>query len=169
MDSTTVSDRQGPKNNEAAPPTRDHPRQDQTRQVAADNAVRQQERRAINNREAARRRAHSAMRESIVQDRALERQNMEAGVEKMVRSVVRQESGQDVQRQPQETAQQKDARAQARYVRDKLNSAYRTDAAESHRDESQRPPPSQHQQQRAVENYQESNRNSIDRTVELVI
>jgi len=168
MDSSTVADRQKSRNNTTAPPTRNRSGQDRARQVATDEAVRQ-ERRAASNREAVRRQAQSAMRESIEQDRALERQNMQAGVEKMVRSVVRKESGQDVQRQSQETAQQHGQEAQAEYVREKLNSAYRSDAAESPRDESPPPSPSQHQQQRAIEDYQQSTRNSIDRTVELVI
>lgn len=168
MDSSTAADRQRPRNGTTAPSTRNSD-QDQPRQVAVQDAARQQ-RRAASNREAARRQAQSAMRDSIERDRAMQRQNEQAGVEKMVRSVVRKKSGQAVPRRSQKTVQQKDhdAQIQAQYVRDKLNSAYSSSATESPQDESLRSSPSQHQQQRAIDDYQQSSRNSIDRTVELV-
>lgn len=168
MDSSTVSDRQGSKNRSTAPSSRNRSSQDHTRQVTTNDAALQQ-RRADKNHEALRRQTQSAFRESIEQDRALQRQNEQAGVEKMVRSVVRKESSQTAEHRTQETPRQADSDAQAQYVREKLNSAYSSTASEPAHEESQQPDPSQRQQQRAIDDYQQSNRNSIDRTVELVI
>lgn len=100
----------------------------------------------------------------------MQRQNEQAGVEKMVRSVVRKTSRQADPRHSQKTAPQKDhdVQVQAQYVRDKLNSAYSGSTTESPQDESLRSSPSPHQQQRAIDDYQQSSRNSIDRTVKVV-
>ena len=169
MDPSTVADRKGAEARSSTQSQRQRqPNQDYDRQAVVDSAVRQQ-RRAANNRDAARRQAESALRDSIERDRLQERQNMQAGVEKMVRSVVRKESTQAEQRPSQDASQQQDSDAQAQYVRDRLNSAYSSSETESVRNESSQPSPSQRQQQRAIDDYQQSIRNSIDHTVELVI
>jgi len=168
MDTSSVANQQGNNNPAPAPSTRNRAEQDYARQRAADDAVRQ-ERRAANNRDVARRLASSALRESIERERMRERQNMEAGVEKMVRSVVRKASAQTEPHQSREDIHQSEQSAQADYVRDKLNSTYNQSNNESIRDDVLRPSPSEIQQQRARENYQESNRNPVDRTVELVV
>lgn len=165
MESSPVSNKQ-----EVAPSrpsTRARSSQDYARRVATDDAVRQQER-AQNNRDATRRLAQSAFRESLEEERVRLQQNMQAGVEKMVRSVVRKESSLNTGRAEAE-AHQNDADTRSDVVREKLNSAYGSDNSESPRDEELRPTPSQRQQQRAIENYQQATRNSIDRTVELVV
>ncbi len=168
MDPSTVSGRDRNKDIASPPPTRNPSRQARARQAEVDNAV-QQERRVANNREAMRRQASAAFRESVERDRAVERQNMQAGVEKMVRSVVRKESAQTEQSRAQDNSHQNELHEQDQYVREKLKSTYSSTASESPRDESQQPSPSQRQQQRAIDDYQQSTRNSIDRAVELVI
>jgi len=168
MDLSAVTERERSKDTASSPPSSRHSGQNIARQATVGDAA-HQERRTARNREALRRQAQSALRDSIEQDRALERHNMQAGVEKMVRSVVRKESTQDVQARDHETAQQADSSAQSRYTQEKLNSAYSSSNSEPPRQESRQSSPSQHKQQRAIEDYQQSTRNSVDRTVELVI
>lgn len=164
MDSSRVSGRRNIRNGSAASSNRNRSdRRDRARQGATDDAARQK-RRTAGKREAVRRQTQSAFRDSIEQDRAIQKQYAQAGVEKMLRSVVRKES-----RRSQQTAQQKDTAAQSQYVRDKLNSTYNQTASELIQDENLEPSPSQRQQQRAIDDYQQSTRNNIDRTLELVI
>lgn len=170
MDISNTTDRQGQDKAADAPSRRQRASQDYTRQVSADDAVRH-EKRATKNRDAARRQARSAFHESVEYDRAIERQNMQAGVEKMVRSVVRKESTQEARSDQAraQRSQQADAQAHAQYVREKINSAYNSSVTEPTQDTTDHPNPSNHQQNRAIENYQDSTRNRIDQTVELVI
>lgn len=174
MESSAISNRQTVGNTAPAPSTRNRAEQDYARQAAAEDAARQ-EHRATNNRTATRRRTQSAFEQSIEQDRALQRYNEQAGVEKMVRSVARKEAAQAEEsrsigaRDSQEGAQPGDPQAKADFVREKLNATYATTSSESIRDQSLRPSPSQRQQQRAIESYQQSNQNSIDRALELVV
>lgn len=168
MDPSAVSNKQGMTNTSPAPSTRNRSDQDYARQAAADDAVRQQGR-AARNRVAERRLTQSAFEQSIEQDRALQKSNQQAGVEKMVRSVVRKDSARIAQPRPREDSQSADSDANADYIREKLNSTYGNTVSESPRDETLRPSPSQRQQQRAMENYQQSTRTSVDHTVELIV
>ena len=176
MDPSTVPNRQDVTNMTSSPSTRTRASQDYARQAAADDAVRQQ-RRAANNRAQARQAIQAdlmkqitqeALKNSMEQERIRERQNMQAGVEKMVRTVVRKESAQSDNMQDK-NAVQDEQNSHAQYVREKLNSTYSSSSQESPRDKELRPSPSERQQQRALENYQQSNRNQVDRTVELVV
>ena len=172
MDSAAVNNKRDRAVTAPPPSSRERDSHDYARQSVADDAVRQKER-AMENRAALRRQAMSeinrqvaeqAFRETIEQERIRERHNMQAGVEKMVRTVVRKESAEAEQAQHSESAQH----ARTDYVREKVNSAY-SNNSESPRDRELRPSPSELQQKRALERYQDSNRNSIDRTVELVV
>ena len=167
MDPSTVSNRQGVSDIGPEPSTRNRADQDYARQAAVDDAVRQQQR-AANNRAAERRMTQSAFEQSIEQDRALQKSNQQAGVEKMVRSVVRKESAQHEENRSQDS-QSRDTAANTDYVREKLNSTYGNSSGDSSRDEELRPSPSERQQQRALENYQQSNRNSVDHMVEMIV
>ncbi len=166
MDSSAVSNRQGVSDSTPEPSTRNRSDQDYARQAAVEDAMRQQQR-AANNREVERRLAQSAFAQSVEQDRALQKSNQQAGVEKMVRSVVRKESAQQEQSRSQEDSPSSDTNTD--YVREKLNSTYGSSSQESPRDEELRPSPSERQQQRALENYQQSTRNRVDHTVELIV
>ena len=175
-------------NTAAAPSTRTRFSADYARQAAVDDSVRQKER-AQNNREAMRRQAMSdiqkqitdyALKEAMEQERVQERRNMEAGVDKMVRTVVRKESDNQGEVRPESTHRQsseqtqnvqqsQESDSQTRSTRDKVNKAYNAFVKESARDEELRPSHSELQQKRAVERYQDSTQNGIDRTVELVV
>lgn len=160
-----------------SPSTRQRFSPDHARQVAADDAVRQKER-AEQNRAALRRQsmadinrdvAEHAFRKFIEEDRVREKQNMQAGVEKMVRTVIRKESSEVRENEESESSQRARDSSSADYMREKVNSAYDSSTAESPRDKDLRPSPSERQQQRAIENYQQSTRNPVDQTVELVV
>ena len=166
MDVSAVSRSKDQQTRSEAPSTRRRGSDDYARQVTIDDAVRN-ERRAQKNREAMRRQAASAFRESVEVDRAVQRDNMQAGVEKMVRTVVRKESD-SVHKQPERAADKADS--QSSYNRERINSAYSNDVPEARRENETHESPSNHQQKRAMESYrQDSERNAIDRTVELVI
>ncbi|MDH5446492.1 MAG: hypothetical protein OEY52_13135 [Gammaproteobacteria bacterium] len=159
------------------PSTRNRTDHNYAQQVAADDAARQKKR-AERNKSHDRRDIQSelmrhitqeAMRNSLEQERIRERQNMQAGIEKMVRTVVRKESEKSEETQQAESTQNSEANQQASYNREKVNSAYSSFVKESPRERDLRPSPSELQQKRAVDQYQDSNRNAIDRTVELVV
>ena len=159
------------------PSTRQRFSPDHARQVAADDAVRQKER-ADQNRAARRRQTMAdinrdvtehAFRKFVEEDRVREKQNMQAGVEKMVRTVIRKESSEVKENAESESAQREIDSSNASYMREKVNSAYDNSAAESPREKELRPSPSERQQQRAIENYQQTTRNPVDQTVELVV
>lgn len=171
MDVAAISDRQYVAATAPAPSTRNRSDEDYARQAAVDDSVRQ-ERRAARNRDAMRRRTHSAFEQSIEQDKSLRAYNERAEAEKMVRMVMRKEAA-EMEAQRADRVEMKsslsDPHAKAELTRQKVDAAYATKTSEALRDEVFRPSPSQRQQQRALEKYQEPVRNTIDRTVDLVV
>lgn len=177
MDTAAVAAKNEVSRTVSAPSDRQGFSPDHARKVAADDAVRHKER-SEENRAALRRQAMSdihkhfaeqAFKELIEQERNLERRNMDAGVDKMVRSVVRKESSQSEDNQVRENTADQGKYSQVDYVREKLNRTYSEQNDSSPRDKELRPSHSELQQKRALERYQDSNRNSIDRTLELVV
>lgn len=161
MNSSNTSNRQGSENRSSTTP-------EQPRQELVGDGVQPQQ--IASNRDVMRRQARSAFRDSIAQERPTQRLTEQAGIEKMLRTVVRKESSQTASSRSPKMTQQKDgAVPQSHYVSEKLNSTYNQTTNEPTPDASLETSPSQRQQQRAIDDYQQSTRSKIDHTVELVI
>ncbi len=110
-----------------------------------------------------------AFKQVMEQERIEQSQNMQAGVEKMVRTVVRKESAASEESQSRDASSTENDTNRADHVREKVNRAYSDYNDSSPRERELRPSHSELQQKRAMESYQDSTRNPIDRTVELVV
>jgi len=168
MDISNIKEQKDSTRQSSAPSSRERFNADYAHKVSAEDAIRQQAR-SERNRAAARRQATNALYESLDYEKAVRREKMQAGADKMVRSVIQKESTQrsgtaDGASQNSESNEQ----ASRDYMQAKINTAYRQAESESRQSYTERPE-TDYQQRRAVDRYQQSNQKRPDHNLDLVI